>query len=110
MVEAGSRNGCDGLGDDDRAQVLAVGKRPLRDKADRDLVLEDIFRRQIVVGRYQTVVNNERTFLPFLLVLIDAAAEERIFADGGDVLRDDHFLQVLTVAEGLMVDAGDAGR
>ena len=110
LVETSGRNGRDGLGDDDGAQVLAVGKRPLRDKADRDLVLEDIFSRQIVVGRHEAVVEDEGSFLPFLIILIDAATEESIFADGGDGLRDDHFLQVLAIAEGLMVDAGDACR
>ena len=110
MVETSGGNGCDCLGDNDGAQVLAVGKRPLCDKADRDLVLEDIFRRQVIVGRYEAVVDDEGSFLPFLLVLIDAATEESVLADGGDGLRDNHFLQVLAIAERLMVDAGDAGR
>ena len=110
MVETSGRNGRDGLGDNDGAQVLAVGERPLCDKADGDLVLEDIFRRQVVVGRHEAVVEDEGSFLPFLIILIDAATEESVLADGGDGLGDDHFLQVLAIAEGLMVDAGDAGR
>ena len=100
----------DGFGDGDGLEGLAIGKRPLGDEADGGLVLEDILSPDLIGGGDDAVIDDEDPFLPFLLVGIDAGSGERLFSDRGDGERDDHFLQVLAVAESLMVDAVDACR
>ena len=50
-VETSGRDRCYGCRNRDRFEVLFVCKSPLGNEANRDLVLEDIFCRQVIVGR-----------------------------------------------------------
>ena len=86
-------------------ETLTVGKSALRNQADRNLVLEDIFRRQVIIGCNQTVIDDKRTFLPFFLIEIDTGTGESLLTDGGDSCGNHHFLEVLAILESLVVDA-----
>ena len=105
VIESGSRDSGYGRRDSHRLQVLAICKSTLGNQTNRDLVLEDVFRRQRVIGRNQTVIEDQCSFLPFVLVGIDAASGEDLLAYGSDGKRNDHFLQVLAISERLMVNA-----
>ena len=105
LIETGRWNSRDGSRDRDRFEALAVRKSTLGDETDGDFILEDIFRRQVIIGSNQAIVDDESAFLPFLLVVIESAACEGILTDRGDGSGNDDFLEVLAIAECLMVDA-----
>ena len=108
--QGGQGNGIDrdGRRNGNGSEFFLVGKRPLGDEPDRCLVLKDIFGREVLVGRNQTVVDDECAFLPFVFIGCDAASCKCLFANRRDGGRDDYFLQVFAITECLMINTRDA--